>query len=76
MNVVKSVVAGLLFVFAFAVVVPLIAIAIGSILPTPRGGGAWGWDPLSFVRSPWVWLTILVIFAAGAVWEYRRLMRQ
>lgn len=74
MNVVKSIVVGLLFVLGLAVISPLIALAVASVLPSPKHGGSWGWDPVWFARSPLAWAIIVVIFAAGAVWEYRRLL--
>ncbi|MFY9912237.1 MAG: hypothetical protein WCF22_19945 [Candidatus Sulfotelmatobacter sp.] len=74
MNVVKSIVVGLLFVLGFAVISPLIALAVASVLPSSKDGGSWGWDPVWFARSPLAWAIIVVIFAAGAVWEYRRLL--
>ncbi len=73
MNVIKSAVVGMLLVFGFALASPLLAMAIAMLLPSPKGGGSWGWDPVSFVRSPLAWAILAAIFAAGFVWEYRRL---
>lgn len=71
---VKSIGVGLLFVLGFALVSPIIALSVLSFLPATKTGGSWGWDPASFVRTPLAWAIILAIFAAGSIWEYRRLL--
>jgi hypothetical protein len=73
MNLVKSAGIGLLFVCGFAIASPFIFLAVAFFLPTPKNGGSWGWDPIAFMKSPLAWAILFVTFAAGFVWEYRRL---
>jgi hypothetical protein len=72
MNFIKCISFGLLFVLGFALLCPFLFLAAASFLPA-RPGNAWGWDPVAFARSPLTWLILLVVFAVGFIWEFRRL---
>jgi len=73
----KSIIAGFaalsVFLFLLAVVV-LVVLAFNT--PQSQESSAIGWDPISLVRiRPW-WLGLPVAaFAAGFLWEFRRLNR-
>jgi len=69
----KSVGVGLLSVLGFALVSPLVFVAITLFLPAPREGGSWGWDPVAFIKSPLSWVILMLVFVTGFVWEYRHL---
>ena len=73
MTLIKSILVGLLSVLGLAIATPFVALVVASLLPAHKSDGAWGWDPVSFARSPLSWTIFVVIFAAGFVWEYRRL---
>jgi hypothetical protein len=72
MNLIKCVTFGLVFVLGFTLLCPFIFLAIGLLLPA-NTGGAWGWDPVAFARSPLCWLMLLMVFVSGFIWEFRRL---
>jgi hypothetical protein len=74
----KSLLAGLLVVVgasaALAVFVIAAIILYAAFQPE---GVAVGWDPMSLMRRPPVWLVLFIVFSfcVGALWEYRRLAR-
>ncbi len=73
MHIVKSAGVGLLCVLGIAIAAPFVAIAVAIFMPSPKGGGSWGWDPVSFIRSPLAWAIFAAVFVLGFLWEYRRL---
>ncbi len=77
---VKSALAGLLAIVIALALLPVIAIC-GLMLyawthPQPEGSSV-GWDPISLTKqSPLLPLAfILIVFASGFIWEFRRLAR-
>ncbi|MGZ4843393.1 MAG: hypothetical protein ACXV7C_09350 [Candidatus Angelobacter sp.] len=51
------------------------AVAVVAILWMSRrteDGTIYGWDPVAFVRTPLALTTVLLAFAAGFYWQYRR----
>jgi hypothetical protein len=72
MNLIKCITFGLVFVLGFALLCPFIFLA-GAALRPAKAGGAWGWDPVAFAKSPLCWLIVLIVFVAGFAWEFRRL---
>jgi len=76
---IKSVLAGLLAVIAAPIALPILCIigtiVYGVIHPPPEGTAV-GWAPISLAKQPLpIVALIVVIFAAGFVWEFRRLAR-
>ncbi len=71
MLVLKSVLAGLLALLGAAVILWAL---LFIILPILKPGISVGFDPVSFVRSPGLWLIAIVILAAS-YWQFRRLSR-
>ena len=37
-----------------------------------KGDGSIGWDPISFARSSFGWVIMVVAFLIGFIWEFRR----
>jgi uncharacterized BrkB/YihY/UPF0761 family membrane protein len=75
MIVLKSVAAGLIAMFATAMVIIVSAI-VAVILMSARNHAddtVIGWDPVEFGRAPLAWIVFLFVFAAGFYWQYRRL---
>ncbi len=76
----KSALAGLLAVVAATIVLPILVI-IGIVLysairTSPEGSveGSVGWDPISLVHPPMPIVAFMVVcFASGFFWEFRRL---
>jgi hypothetical protein len=66
MKLIKSAAVGLLLLCGVAIVSPFLAFLFAYSF------GFWKWDPIAFVRSPLMWVIVMVIFATGFVWEYRR----
>jgi hypothetical protein len=52
-----------------------VAIAYLFVAPTPRPDVSFGWDPISYFKSPLAWSITVGAFIVGFVWEYRRLVR-
>ena len=75
MNLIKSIGVGLLFVVMAFLAVFVGVLAYVFFAPS-KDGVAVGWDPVSFVRSPSSWIIVLISFALGFLWEYRRLLRR
>ncbi|MGE0405243.1 MAG: hypothetical protein AB7O65_03010 [Candidatus Korobacteraceae bacterium] len=71
----KSTVSGLLAVLIIVIASPFVMLPLGILLHRKENGeGAIGWDPLSWLLSSFVpWLILLMVFAAGFFWEFRRL---
>jgi hypothetical protein len=78
---VKSALVGLLALVIALALLPIVAMlvlmAYGWIHPQPEGYSV-GWDPISLIRqSPSLPVAfILIVFASGFVWEFRRLMQR
>jgi uncharacterized BrkB/YihY/UPF0761 family membrane protein len=75
MIILKSLAAGLIAVFATAVVIVVVAI-VALLLLNARNHAddtSIGWDPVEFGRAPFAWIIFLFAFAAGFYWQYRRL---
>ena len=74
MILVKSIMAGLLALVA-ALVILLMLVMFGLFVYATfhRTEGAVGWDPVS-LKSPITLVVAALIFCAGFVWEYRRLL--
>jgi hypothetical protein len=74
-----SMLAGLLAVLVACISLPVLAvvglIVYSMIHPPQEGEGAVGWDPVSLVhQQPLPILALIVlVFAAGFFWEFRRL---
>jgi len=76
---VKSALVGLLAIVVGSIILPILAIigiVLSGALHSGPEGASIGWDPISLVKqSPLVLVFIVVCFAAGFFWEFRRLMR-
>ena len=75
----KSVMAGLLAVVAASIALPIVGIILYDVLHPPAEGTSVGWDPISLwiQRPPLPMVAIIVlVFASGFFWEFRRLMRR
>jgi hypothetical protein len=76
----KSALAGLLTAGAATIVLPILVV-IGIVLysairTSPKGAveGSVGWDPISLVHPSLPIVTLIVVcFASGFFWEFRRL---
>lgn len=75
MIILKSLAAGLLAVLATAIVIVILAIVALLVLSAGNHAEdtAIGWDPVAFGRAPLPWILVLVAFAIGFYWQYRRL---
>jgi len=75
MIVLKSLAAGLIAVFATAVVIVVVAIVALFLLSARNQANdtVIGWDPVEFGRAPLAWIIFMFAFAAGFYWQYRRL---
>jgi hypothetical protein len=76
----KCLLAGVLVVAAASVLSPilvLIGLAIYNMVHSTPSDMAIGWNPVSLIKQPSVFLVALVLgcFLAGFLWEYRRLAR-
>lgn len=71
----KCVIAGIVALVIAAVVLPVMAILLYTLIVRPPAGTAViGFDPVSIAKSsPTVWLIALIVFAAGLYWEFHRL---
>jgi hypothetical protein len=67
---IKSVCAGILTVALAA-----LSLVIALLLYAHTGDFAIGWDPRG-AKSPSFWIVVLLIFAVGYIWEYRRLSKR
>ncbi|HUH63568.1 MAG TPA: hypothetical protein VLZ50_11240, partial [Terracidiphilus sp.] len=77
MNLVKSIGVALLFIVVGLLITFLGGLAyLLMVLPPLKENEAIGWDPISFARSPLSWVIVLVSFALGFAWEYRRLLHR
>lgn len=76
MNLIKSIGVGLLFVVMAFLVLFVGVLAYLFFASSKDGVTTVGWDPVSFVKSPYSWITVLTSFALGFLWEYRRLLRR
>jgi uncharacterized BrkB/YihY/UPF0761 family membrane protein len=74
MIILKSLAAGLLAVLAMAIVIVILAIEALLMLSAKNHSEdtSIGWDPIAFGRAPLPWIIILLVFAAGFYWQYRR----
>jgi len=78
----KSVMAGLLAVVAASItlsIVGIIGIILYDVIHPPPEGTSVGWDPISLwiQRPPLPMVAIIVLlFASGFFWEFRRLMHR
>jgi len=72
---IKSVFAGMAAVVISVVLFPLVGIPAYKLIVRP-GAEVVGWDPVAAAKSPTVWLAVLIIFAGGFTWEFRRLRKQ
>ena len=78
---IKSALVGLLallITFAFLPIIGMLVLMIYGFIHPPPEGYSVGWDPISLVkRSPWLPVAFLVVvFASGFFWEFRRLMHR
>ena len=75
----KSAAMGLCTLIVFIVVAPFIIVPILTYQVRRRFPDQTlylGWDPVSLVKhSPVAWLLLLLAFAIGFGWKYRRLTR-
>ena len=69
----KSVLVGVLTLFVALITLPMLGIVVYSWIHPQPEGYAIGWDPISLVKQPPLFLAALVIFALGFFWELRRL---
>jgi hypothetical protein len=67
----KSAIAGIVAVFAAAILTLFAIVAYLSIAYRSTGNEAIGWDPVSLAK-PLTWLVVLGIYLAGFFWEFRR----
>jgi len=68
---VKSILAGLLSLVLIAI---LLLVVLIVRLPKPEAGTQIGIDPVSiFKSSPLYGIAVIIVFALGFYWEYRRL---
>ena len=73
---VKSALAGLLALIAsFAVLLMLAMLGLFIYSTFHQTEGSVGWDPIA-LKSPITLVVAVLIFCAGFVWEYRKLLRQ
>lgn len=69
----KSILVGLCFLAASAILLPLGFVVFSSIFAAPRNGEEFGFDPVSMVKSsPVLWILAVLFFSLGYAWEYRR----
>lgn len=75
MIILKSLAAGLLAVLAVAMVITVLAIVALLVLSARNRveDTVIGWDPVAFGRAPLLWIIVLLAFAIGFYWQYRRL---
>jgi uncharacterized BrkB/YihY/UPF0761 family membrane protein len=75
MIILKSLAAGLIAVFATAIVIAVVAMAALLLLNARNhtDDTSIGWDPVEFGRAPFAWFILLFSFAVGFYWQYRRL---
>ncbi|MFI5115394.1 MAG: hypothetical protein ACHP8B_01715 [Terriglobales bacterium] len=76
MNLIKAIGVGLLFVVMAFLVLFVGVLAYLFFASSKDGVTTVGWDPVSFVKSPYSWIIVLTSFALGFLWEYRRLLRR
>jgi uncharacterized membrane-anchored protein len=70
----KSAIVGLLTLLASAIAVNIAAlITLVWMSRRLEDESVYGWDFVSFVRTPLAWAIFLLAFAAGSYWEYRKL---
>ena len=76
MIILKSLAAGLLAVLTTAMTI--IILAIVTVLALSAGNHredtSIGWDPVAFGRAPLAWVILVLAFAAGFYWQYRRIV--
>jgi hypothetical protein len=69
----KSILAGLVFLVGAAILLLLGAIVFFATVLAPEAGTAVGFDPVSFAKSsPLIWMLAVLVFLLGFSWEYRR----
>jgi hypothetical protein len=71
MIILKSLAAGLIAVFATAIVA-MAALLLLNARNHPDNTSI-GWDPVEFGRAPFAWFILLFSFAVGFYWQYHRL---
>ncbi len=71
----KSVLAGIAAVVIAMALSPFVAMLYIYLAYKPTGDEQLGWDPVSFAKTPAVWLIIALIFAAGFFWEFRQMTK-
>jgi len=71
---VKSLVMGLAAAVAALILSPFAILLYFVARYRPTGDEAIGWDPVSLLQRPPIWLVILIsaMFIVGFVWEFRR----
>jgi H+/Cl- antiporter ClcA len=69
---IKSILVGVVALFAITIVYVVILISVLLRLHPPPLGAKVGFDLLSILDRPSFWLVILLAFALGFYWQYRR----
>ena len=67
----KSIVVGLLAVAVAMLLLPLIGIPLYTAIARPKA--IVGWDPISALKSPEIWIADSVVFAAAFYWKFHKL---
>jgi hypothetical protein len=71
---IKSLLAGLAAVIIAMLLSPFVVVLYIDFAYKPAGNEAIGWDPISLVHRPPLWLvaSAVSIFLIGFIWEFRR----
>jgi len=73
----KSILAGLCFLFGGAILLLLGAIVFFSAFVEHKKNTTVGFDPVSMMKSSFLlWILGALLFLLGFVWEYRRVARR
>jgi hypothetical protein len=72
---IKSVLVGIVALFATTIVYVVILISVLLRLHPPPAGAAVFFDLRSILNRPSFWLVVLFAFAVGFYWEFRRASR-
>jgi hypothetical protein len=72
----KCIIVGIAALVIAAMLFPVVGILLYTLIARPPADVAIGFDPVSAVKSPTVWLIALIVFAVGFYWELHRLRKQ
>jgi hypothetical protein len=72
---IKSVLVGIVALFATTIVYVVILISLLLRIHPPPPGAEVGFDLLSILDRPSFWLVMLLAFVLGFYWEFRRASR-